>query len=492
MFELKNRINHFWNNRRGNVSIVMGLSIFSAIGLTGLAVDYSRGNQSKSDIFAAADAAALAAARTIGTAAERETVARQVFNANMAQHPSITSVVMHPENVLRDGGNYGYRVKATGKVKTFFGGFFGADETDMSVLAEAIGTISTKTEIVMVLDTTYSMTGWKIDTLRKAATDLVDTLAKVNTKPDLLKFGIVPFSEYVNVGVGNRKKPWMDVPDDWTETIINPPYQVRDVIGQTNCRTVSWPATPPTPPSPPGTCYNDGVPYSCGGGGGSSGSPAGSGQVCDPIYGPPRTVTPPPTYIHHKFYGCVGSRNNPYDTKDESYNIKVPGLMDKTCGTPILEMTSNTNQVKQTIQGLTPNGETYIPAGVMWGWAMLTPKAPFEAQSNTAANPVRKFMILMTDGLNTRSPTYPLHDGSNTTLSNNLTKQICQNIAADRDDGIMVFSVAFAVNDAAIKSILKDCATNTGGQFFDAQNAQQFLTAFSKISSVITELRLSK
>ena len=69
MFELKNRINHFWSNRRGNVSIVMGLSIFSAIGLTGLAVDYSRGNQSKSDIFAAADAAALAAARTIGTAA---------------------------------------------------------------------------------------------------------------------------------------------------------------------------------------------------------------------------------------------------------------------------------------------------------------------------------------------------------------------------------------------------------------------------------------
>ena len=48
------------------------------------------------------------------------------------------------------------------------------------------------------------------------------------------------------------------------------------------------------------------------------------------------------------------------------------------------------------------------------------------------------------------------------------------------------------MSDTTIKTLLKDCAANTKGQFFDAQNKDQFLAAFSKISDIIAELRLSK
>lgn len=481
-----NLLRRFRANEGGNFATLIALSLVSAVGAGGLAVDYSRATQTKADIYAAADSAALAAARTIGTTAERDKVARDVFASNLANVKNLASSSMSPENITKDGANYGYRVTANAQVKTMFGAAFGVDQFNIDVLAEAVGTISANTEIALVLDTTYSMTGWKIDTLKKASTDMVDSLAKLATKPDQLKFSIVPFSEYVNVGLGNRKKPWIDVPDDYQDPSTKVCWKERPVTGQTNCRVVNYPATPGTPS---GTCYNDGVPYSCGG---SSPQPAYSANVCDYTYGPEVEKCAMQQGQKHTWYGCVGSRNNPLDTQDGNYTTRIPGLMDTGCGTPMVELTPNFSTLKTTISALTPNGETYIPQGLLWGWRTLSLQAPFEAKASSTTDPVRKFIVLMTDGLNTRSASYPWHWGNDGTQANNLTKQICTNIASDKTSNITIFSVAFDVTDNTIKNILKDCAINTKGQFFDARDATQFLTAFSKITNLIAELRLSK
>jgi len=486
MFALKKLLRKFGANESGSFATVLGIGIVSLVGVTGLAVDYSRATQTRADVFAAADSAALAAARTTGTAAEREKVARSVFQSNIGNLKHLSHIALAPENITREGANYGYRVKAHAQVKTVFGGLFGLDLVSMDVLAEAVGTISSSTEIALVLDTTYSMTGWKIDTLKKASTDMVETLGKLSTKPEQLKFSIVPFSEYVNVGLGNRKKPWLNVPDDYQDPSRKVCWKERPVTGQNNCRTVNYPATPGTPPH---TCYNDGVPYSCGG---SSPQPARSVQVCDNTYGAEVEKCAIEQGQWHRWHGCVGSRNSPLDTQDGSYTTRIPGLMDAWCGTPLVELTSDLRTIKQTIRDLSPNGETYIPAGLVWGWRTLSSQAPFEAQASSESEPVRKYLVLMTDGLNTRSASYPWHWGNNGGQANALTKQICANIAADKTSNIQIFSVAFAVNDAATKTMLKDCALNTKGQFFDAKNSEQFLAAFSKISSIIAELRLSK
>lgn len=486
MSALKKLLQKFGANESGSFATLLGIGIVSLVGVTGLAVDYSRATQTRADVFAAADSAALAAARTTGTAADREKVARSVFQSNIGTLKHLSHIALAPENITREGANYGYRVKAHAQVKTVFGGLFGLDLVSMDVLAEAVGTISSSTEIALVLDTTYSMTGWKIETLKKASTDMVDTLGKLSTKPEQLKFSVVPFSEYVNVGLDNRKKPWLNVPDDYKDPSKKVCWKESPVTGQTNCRIVNYPATPG---SPPGTCYNDGVPYSCGG---SSPQPAHSAKVCDNTYGPEVEKCGMQEGQWHKWYGCVGSRNSPLDTQDGTYTSRIPGLMDTGCGTPLVELTSDLKAIKKTIKDLTPNGETYIPAGLIWGWRTLSSQAPFEAKTSSEADPVRKYLVLMTDGLNTRSASYPWHWGNNGAQANALTKQICANIAADKASNIQIFSVAFAVNDAATKAMLKDCALNTKGQFFDAKNSEQFLAAFSKISSIIAELRLSK
>ncbi len=281
------------------------------IGVAGLAMDYSRGARAKAALFAAADSSALAAARFVGTATEREDVARRTFQANLKQTDyEYLNVSMRPENVLREGRNYGFRVGATAEIPTTLSKVLGFQDVGVSVLAEAIGVLTTPTEVVMALDTTYSMTGWKINTLKDAATRLVDDLRPLAMDGEKLRFGIVPFAQYVNIGLSNRNRPWMNVPANWTET-VNYCNDERPVISQTNCRTEY------VPPSPAGTCYNDGVPYSCGG------SAGGTRTVCDNVYGPVQRVCG--SYqVQHRWNGCAGSRNYPLNTRDDSYGTRIP------------------------------------------------------------------------------------------------------------------------------------------------------------------------
>lgn len=501
----------FAKDRKGAIAYVAALSMISLLGAAGLAVDYSRGAQAKAALFAATDAAALAGARTFGTPADRAQAAKRVFEANIEGNAALQGVGMSGTNILKDGRNYGYQVRAHGDIKTTFGRVLGVDELGIKTFAEAIAAIGTRTEVSLVLDTTYSMTGWKIDTLKTAATRMVDELHGMNPPADYLKIGVVPFSQYVNIGLGNRNKPWLDVIPDWVESTPNACYSECTAYQQTNCRMVNFPAEPAqpaVPATPASTCtgYNDGVPfsYSCGGSPGSPAvpaRPARTEQVCDNICTSSRNVCPPPTLTQQRWNGCVGSRANPLDTRDSDYANRIPALMKRpgqpstyevTCGTPIVDLSTSASTVKSTVTSLTPNGETYIPSGLMWGWRMLSPGEPFAASTPSPSAPVRKFLVLMTDGLNTKSPSYPYHDGSDGNLSNDRVKEICRNIAADKTSNITIYSVAFAVNDASTKKILLDCARQTNGQFFDAQNQSQFLDAFSRITSLIAELRISK
>lgn len=484
MHSMLSKFRSMLGQREGTVPIIFALSALGLIGTAGLATDFSRGAQTKARLMAAADAAALAAARTYGTAAEREDVAKRVFEANTALIPELQNVVMTPTNVLKDGKNYGYRIGVSGEMKTMLGGVLGYSEIGMSGIAEAIGTISTPTEISMVLDTTGSMAGWKMTTLKDAATKLIDELHNLSHGSDKVSYGVVPFAQYVNIGMSNRKKVWMDVADDSSTTTTSCKME-KQVINWINCKKV-W--VPPKGPTPPGTCYNDGVPYSCGG---SSGHAGYYYDACDPVYGPDKEVCKTTTKTV-KWHGCAGSRAYPLNTRDESYGTRIPGIMNVKCGTEMLDLTTNSKTAKDHIKSLNPTGETYTPAGLIWGWRMLSPHEPLAAKTKTKTENVRKFMIFMTDGLNTRSPTYPKNDGWDGALANKLAKETCANIAADKTNEIMVFSVAFDVTDTATKEILQKCATNTGGQFFDAKNSTEFLTAFSKIGQSIAELRLTK
>ena len=241
-------------------------------------------------------------------------------------------------------------------------------------------------EIVLSLDTTFSMTADdKIGGLRIAASNFVNTLFDKANKRSRVKMALVPFAQYVNVGMGNRNASWMTVPPDQVIDKGIRCYMKQKVLSKKNCRWIKK--------------YKDGIPYNA--------------RVCDYEYGEPYEVCKK-SKIKIKWYGCVGSRKFPTNLKDryedfDELDEKFPGVMNERCQSPIAPLSDKRQKILKQINGLYATGETYVADGVMWGLRVLTPHAPFTEglEKNEAKGELRKIMVLMTDGENQRSPEIP-------------------------------------------------------------------------------------
>ena len=197
-----------------------------------------------------------------------------------------------------------------------------------------------------------------------------------------------------------------------------------------------------------------------------------------------------------RWQGCVGSRNAPYDTRDSDYGTPIPGVMGVSCSAAITPATDDFDEVKSRIRSLGTGGETYISTGLMWGWRALSVQEPLAARASTATAPVRRFMILVTDGQNTRSARYPLHNGNDGAAANDRLRDACTNMAADTASGITLYTIAFAVGaddgGTDLKTLLAECSSMNGGDFFDAADATALASAMEEIGGRISVLRLTR
>ena len=313
--------------------------------------------------------------------------------------------------------------------------------------------------------------GGKITTLKAAAKDLVQQLKQNAISQDQVRIAVVPFAQYVNVGLSRRNEPWISVSADWTETIPRSCYTRTPVTSATNCVTTTH----------TGQSCNDGV---C--------TPRTyTRRTCDYTYGAPQQVCVGPRTVNHVWRGCVGSRGAPRYKTDDSYNVeKVPGLLDTSCSTEMLPLIGIQGQIISKINSLSPSGETYIPSGLIWGWRALSPGAPFSESALGGADPVEQALVLMTDGFNTKSRNGSKHNGSNTNDANTTTSDICTNIKAV-SSGIKVCTIAYSVTDPAIKAILQNCASKPE-YYFDAGSNAQLTAAFEQIARSLTQIRLTR
>ncbi len=469
-------------NTSGNIVITFAVSLTLLLTGIGAAVDMSVIAKKKSDYQSIADTAVLAAARSgLGKKKDKDEfgdnlqkIARKVAKANnhTGDKLKVKLKINKKTGIIR--------VKVSSNRKTFIMGLFGRSHVDISAVADAPLTISDPANIVLVLDTTYSMTGQKMDTLKKASKKLVSTLSEYDNEN--LRMGVVPFAQYVNVGLERRNAPWIYDTQDYK--IKKGDSCSYPVIGYKNCHTVTY---GPTPPSPAGTCYNDGVPYSCGG---SSGSPGGSYQSCDQIHSTKQVCTP--NYATYKWYGCVGSRQTPWHERVKYKGNKIPGLYNTACGASLQPLTNKLSLVSSKIDELNPKGETYMPAGIMWGWRLLDRGQPFNEAKAKYKNNTRSVMILMTDGFNTKSKNYgstkeKLHNASDRADADKLTKILCKKVQKQKID---VYTIAFAVKDTAAKKIIKNCASNPH-YYFDAKDSAGLEQAFEDIGQSLLKLRLT-
>lgn len=451
----------FAKDSRGSLGIGMALGATAMIGAVSATLDYSRMTNTRAALSAAVDAAALAGAQAV--AADMNTTARQVFDANFREQAVVTAF---SAKLVKNGELDAVRVEATATVRMTLAQAIGFASAPVRSYSEVTVGNDSDIQMALVLDVTDSMRGAKLDTLKSASSDMVNTLFDKLKKANQIKMAVVPFAEYVNVGKSNRNKPWIDVPND-SSTTKKVCWPTRDITRTYNCRMQyhEW------------TDWNDGV----------STPRSGTWQVCDHDYGPYYDTCQMETKTQ-KWDGCVGSRNHPLNLSDANYTInRAPGVMNVNCPPELTELTPSRPKVLKAIADLTTSGNTYIPAGLTWGWAALSEAAPF----SEPGNPNRKaqdYLILMTDGANTMSPTYPKHDNYDSAVSDTLTAQLCANIKAA---GVLIFTISFDVNSVILRNQLRICASSPD-KYFEATNQIQLKDAFNGITSQVTQLRITK
>ena len=471
---MKSVLGRFFRDRTGNTAIMFSLAAVPLLLGAGAAVDMVRVNQTRTVLQAAADAAAIAGASSKKTSdAELNTLVRDFLDANDAEN-ALSSVKSMKQKL--DKSKRTFTVTIDGKLKTNFMFLAGITELDISATAE-VKTGGNGLEVVLALDNTESMNyQGRLPALKTAAKSLVDSVLDAGaTSGAYVKIGIVPFSNYVNVGLGNRNKSWIDVPADTSATAPNCSSTYPDAT-KTNCHMETY------------TGYNDGVPNTY------------TTEVCDWNYGNPVTTCNGTYTINYNWKGCVGSRTSPNDIKINVLANKYTGIIkdywgyNVSCASELTPLTDNKTDLNTAIDAMVGVGNTYVEPGVLWGWNMLDSSEPIvgaKTKSWLKDNGGTKALVLMTDGANTLSPLnvdYVRHDGSDVTLANKNTADVCENA---KKDGITVYTVSFMVTDASAKTLLANCASDPS-KAFTADDATALNTAFRDIANALMATRLSK
>ena len=455
---------NFRRNSVGNVAITFALSIVPLIVGVGAAIDLMRQNNANTILQSAVDAAILAgAASHLSSKGEIDKIVLSYIKANDGFN--IMSA-LSDLTITADSAGGVYTVRLTGKLDTSFLALAGIPNMDVGAFSEVRGG-SQAAEIALVLDNTGSMgREGRMTALKAAAINLVDKVMQGKQAGSYLKIGIVPFSDYVNVGTNNRNNSWMNVTAAAPTIIKNYCTTTYPNAVSSNCHDVQ------------DFREEDG------------GITAYTRQVCEVDNGAPVTTCAYKT-VMPVWNGCVGSRNSPFDTSIASPSLRYPAIMDTTCPLPVTPLTDDTAVLHGAIGAMQAVGETYIPAGLLWGWNVLDAGVPFtEAKTDDQMKAINgtKFLVLMTDGENTRSPIFQYHYGTDKNLANSKMTTICSNI---KQAGITVYTVGFKVDSSTAKDLLQSCASDSS-KAFDAADDAALQASFYTIAKQLATLRLSK
>ncbi|MEQ1929902.1 MAG: pilus assembly protein TadG-related protein [Parvularculaceae bacterium] len=464
-------LNRFGTADAGNVAMMFGILIVPLLIAAGVGLDMMRTGQVRGELQEAADAGLLAASRaklkddSLSDAA-LTVIARKHFDANKG---AVGEVLIETFDFNFNTATKKATLTTTGKVRTAIMGVVGKPYMEIDVVSGAEVVKPRALEVVLALDNTTSMSGAKLVSLKDSARELVDAImADTDNK---VKVGLVPFGRHVQIGMSRAGEAWLDVPADssWDQNECNVDEPAAAAAGCAE-QTI--------------TCHDDGVPYAC------------EEWQCPAGAPPPYNcalVSHPTTWL-----GCVGSRPHPLNIEDRDYlSNRIPGVLNEAiwggdCPNEITPITTNKVDVKNDIANLSVRGETYIPSGLFWAQALISGEAPFTEGKTYAAMTEEsgvKAIVLMTDGENTASPSGSGdHYATDADEADDYTLELCEEI---KSNGIILYTIAFEVTDAATQAMLGDCATSSDA-YFNAADASALLEAFGEIGSNLQELALTQ
>ncbi|MGI9494187.1 MAG: pilus assembly protein TadG-related protein [Geminicoccaceae bacterium] len=440
---------------RGGVAMVIGLCILPLFAIAGLSIDGARGYTAKSKLQGAVDAAALAGGKAHSAhEVDPEGSARMFFDANYADRfldgtvTSFSAVIDNTAELMT--------VQAEVAIPTTFMSLFGFDV--IPITAEAIvATAHTGLELALVVDVTGSM-NWtdsdgavKIESLKTAGHTLLEAIYGTATSLPDVWISLVPYRAAVNIG---HRPSWLTgynaadfIPDAWRGCV-----EARDA-------PLDQDDTPPTGSTDRFRAFHweNGVAWN---------------------------YWPPVEFDHAgpNWFCPVNEITSLTDQRD-TFDTAIDAL-DARSG-----------------------GGTQTSVGMVWGWRTISPSWQGRWHGPTPADlpvdydepNITKAIVFMTDGIadiGWEKTAYGfLSEGRLGTTNeavaeaeiNNRLSAICE---AAKNEGVLVFSVMFAVTAPSIESTYRDCASEPN-YFFNSPTGDELEAAFRQIGRRLASLRIT-
>lgn len=456
-----------------------------------------------------------------------------------------------------------------------------ANSITISAADTSVSIANSVLELVMVFDNSGSMNDsingtTKMQGLKNAANTLVsDLLSSSSTTTSNARIGLVPFTSTVNVK--NALPPtgaWLtpsyysyntstvSAPADtstsgWTGCAVEP----RDSNGYLYPSAYS-----PTGTSkfgryfynvPPGglvlrTYTSSGYGYGYGYGYGNN----SSGRLCTGNVSQQTYKSVPITLSNGlaNYCGYSGTAQGNgisyyfdqanYDQNGYSFSGESGTLTQNAycIANPVTFLTNNTSTLSTAIKAMTANGATVIPAGILWGWRMLTSAWSIDnsagagwISSDTSypkpetTQSLQRVMIVLTDGQNDAASTYTVPNiynfnslsgiGTDSLAAPTVTRSVdgkpmlsglmddnaTSNGVAYSSDindfqlavcsavkqaGITIYAITYGSVSPAGAATMKACATT--GDYYPAPDATSLNTIFEQIAGHIGILRLTQ
>jgi len=495
MFRISGRsLRGFAHDAKGNVALLFGLALIPLLLGVGVAVDYGRALIVRDRMADAADAAALAIGSWPGlTQSELTTKAQQFFNAN---YPPSSLGTVGTLNVNFVGDDI--KVTVSGTVPTTFMKLANISTVDVGA-ASTVTKKERNIELVLVLDTTGSMgSGGKMSAMQSAAKKMVQTLFQDKSTSDSLKIGVVPFSAAVNIGTDKLNSGWLDktakTKVSWED--FKSGVKVLDLYDDLKNR--KWAGC---------VRERDGN-FEL-----TDDPPTSNSRRWPPYLAPdePDIGSYTNNYLDDKMSG-----NNNYDARQRSTSKYNNATVNSTGKGPdyncpvraITPLTNNQGQVISAIEELQPKGNTVIPAGLLWGWRVISPGQPFTEGSPYDDEKWVKAIILLTDGENMVSGGGNGHNESaynafgfaqsghlGNTNGSNAEKTLDAKVAtvcnAVKGKNILVYTIGFQINDSTTQNMLKSCATKPD-MYYNSPSNDQLAAIFQNIAQGLGDLRIAQ
>ncbi len=151
-------------------------------------------------------------------------------------------------------------------------------------------------------------------------------------------------------------------------------------------------------------------------------------------------------------------------------------------------LTTDDAAVKTQLAAMKPYAWTHIALGVEFGYHLLSDNLPFDQGAPKSDTETQKFMIVLTDGMQTE-PAFGPGTTRNVAQGEKNLEKLCNNAKAD---GIRIVTLAFDLYDTSTRARLKNCASDADS-FFVADDDTDLSAAFEEIKvSIANEIYLRK